>query len=216
MHPAPTCPRCGDEVRAPGLWSSAWQCALHGSVAPYTVLSHTGPDAMDHVAQRANVPLWLAFGLPPGWVCSGFAYAGDERTGARATVTAMSGPSPVGGPAELLVIAEEPGVGLGARHAGLSEPDPGEGFGRGAADAKVVAASHPTALWSVPLAPDRAGFLGEAQAAWLWMLVWPATAGVLMYDEIHLTDLRDRTGAREVGFGSISPRLSQVPARLGA
>jgi hypothetical protein len=171
---------------------------------------------MEHVVQRAKVPVWLATGLPQGWVCSGFAYAGDDRTGARATVTAMSGPSPVGGPAELFVIAEEPGVGLGARHGGLSEADPGEGFGRGAAEAKIVVDGHPTALWGVPVAADRAGFLGEARALWLWVLVWPAAAGVLMYDEIHLTDLRDHTGTREVGFGSISPRLSQLPAKLEA
>ncbi|HVW81811.1 MAG TPA: DUF6758 family protein [Mycobacteriales bacterium] len=216
MHPAPTCPRCGDEVRPPGLWSSAWRCALHGPVAPYTALARTGPEAMEHVLRRARVPVWLATGLPPGWVCSGFGYAGDDRTGACATVTAMSGPSPLGGPADLMLIAEEPGIGLGARHGGLSEPDPGEGFGRGSADAKVMADGHPTALWSVPVGPDLAGFLGESHALWLWVLVWPASAGVLMYDGIHLTDLRDNTGAREVGFGSVCPRLSQAPAKLGA
>lgn len=216
MHAAPTCPRCGVEVRAPGLWSSAWECPRHGSVAPYTVLTHTGPDAMDHVVQRAKVPVWLAGGLPGGWVCSGFAYAGDDRSGARATVTAMSGPSPLGGPAELMLIAEEPGVGLGSRHAGLAETDPGDGFGRGTADAKVIAAAHPTAMWSVPVAPDRAGFLGEAKGLWLWALVWPATAGVLMYDGLQLSDLRDLTAAREVGFGSISPRLSAAPYKLSA
>jgi hypothetical protein len=213
VHPDPTCPRCGDELRAPGLWSSAWLCARHGSVAPYTVLTHTGPDAMDHVVQRARVPVWLAGGLPSGWLCSGFAYAGDERSGARATVTAMSGPSPLGGPADLLVIAEEPGIGLGARHAGLAETDPGADFGRTTADAKLVADSHPTAMWSVPVGLDRAVFVGEAKGLWLWALVWPETAGVLMYDGIHLTDLRDLTGAREVGFGSISPRLSASPPR---
>ena len=77
-------------------------------------------------------------------------------------------------------------------------------------------AAHPTAMWSVPVAPDRAGFLGEAKGLWLWALVWPATAGVLMYDGLQLSDLRDLTAAREVGFGSISPRLSAAPYKLSA
>lgn len=169
---------------------------------------------MAYVVSRAAVPLWVASGLPPGWVCSGFAYAGDERSGARATVTAMSGPSPLGGPAELFVIAEEPGVGLGARHAGLAAPDPGAGFDSGAADAKVIAASHPTALWCLPSPSDRAVFVGEAKGLWLWALVWPETAGVLMYDGVVLTDVRDTGSDIDIDFGSVSPRLSEVPATL--
>jgi hypothetical protein len=160
------------------------------------------------------VPLWIAGGLPPGWVCSGFAYAGDDRSGARATVTAMSGPSPLGGPAELFVVAEEPGVGLGARHAGLAETDPGAGFDSGAADAKVIAAGHPTALWCLPAARESAVFVGEAKGLWLWALVWPETAGVLMYDGVVLSDLRDAENPPDVDFGSVSPRLSEVPATL--
>lgn len=157
---------------------------------------------------RPGVPLWLARGLPPGWVCSGFAYAGDDRSGAHATVTAMSGPSPLGGPAELFIIAEEPGVGLGARYAGLDATDPGDGFDSGAADAKVIAAAHPTAMWCLPAASDRAVFVGEAKGLWLWALVWPETAGVLMYDGVVLTDLRDLETELDVDFGTLSPRLA--------
>ncbi|HVV74955.1 MAG TPA: DUF6758 family protein [Mycobacteriales bacterium] len=214
MHALPTCPRCGSDLREPGLWSSEWRCPRHGAVAPYSVLAHTGPDAVSHVVGRAGVPLWLAGGLPPGWVCSGFAYAGDDRSGARATVTAMSGPSPLGGPAELFVIAEEPGVGLGARHAGLTEADPGNGFDSAAADAKVIAAGHPTALWCLPEAWRSAAFVGEAKGLWLWALVWPETAGVLMYDGVVLTDLRDAENEPDIDFGSVSPRLSEVPETL--
>jgi hypothetical protein len=214
VHPPPTCPRCGDALRAPGLWSSAWQCTSHGDVAPYSVLVHTGRDAVEHVVGKAGVPVWLAHGLPSGWVCSGFAYAGDDRTGARASVTAMTGPSPLGGPADLLIVAEEPGIGLGARHAGLQGPDPGAGFDDGTADAKLVVAAHPTALWSVAGAPDRAVFVGEAKGLWLWAIVWPETAGVLLYDGVRLTDLRDGHSALDIEFGMVSPRLSAAPARL--
>ncbi len=175
------------------------------------MLLHTGQDALNHVVQRAAVPLWMATGLPSGWVCSGFAYAGDERTKARATVTCLSGPGPLGGPADLMVVAEEPGIGLGARHAGLSQADPGAGFDTGAPHAKVVAADHPTAMWNVPGADDRAVFVGEAKGLWLWAVVWPATAGVLMYDGITLIDLRDVDNDVQIDFGSPSPRLSIAP-----
>jgi hypothetical protein len=198
-------------LRPPGLWSNAWECPRHGVVHPYQVLTHIGPDAVEHVASRATVPLWMPAPLPHGWLCSGFAYAGDERTGACATVTCLSGPSPLGGAAELLIVAEEPGVGLGSRHAGLAEPDPGTGFDAGTPDAKVFAAAHPTALWSVPAEVDRAVFLGEAMGSWLWAVIWPATAGLLMYDDVSLIDLRDGLGDIDVGFGSISPRLTAQP-----
>ena len=38
---------------------------------------------------------------------------------------------------------------------------------------------------------DVAAFVGEAKGLWLWALVWPASAGVLMYDSLTLLDLRD-------------------------
>ncbi len=212
MRPEPTCPRCGGELRAPGLWSSAWQCAQHGSAPPYTVLTHAGIEAVEHIVKRAKVPLWLPHGLSAGWLCSGFGYAGDDRDGARASVTSMSGPSPLGGAADILFVAEEMGVGLGARHAGLPGPDPGTGFDFGPPDAKVEIAGHPTALWSLPAPGDCAAFVGEAKGYWLWVLVWPAAAGVIMYDALTLTDLRDGYLEAEMAFGSVSPRLSAVPA----
>lgn len=167
---------------------------------------------MSHVVKRAGVPVWMPTGLPHGWVCSGFAYAGDDRAGSRATVTCLSGPSPLGGPADLMIVAEEPGVGLGARHAGLSEPDPGSGFDAGAPHAKVVAADHPTAMWHVPAAEDRAVFVGEAKGLWLWAVVWPEHAGVLMYDGVTLVDIRDTATEPDIDHGSPSPRLSAVPS----
>jgi hypothetical protein len=145
-------------------------------------------------------------------VVSGFACAGDDRDGARAVVTCLNGPSPLGGAAELMLVSEEPGIGLGARHAGLCGPDPGDGFGAGPPDAKLEAAGHPTALWSLSTTQDCAAFVGEAKALWLWALVWPAAAGVLLYDALDLVDLRDGYVEAELAFGSVSPRLAAVPA----
>jgi hypothetical protein len=204
----PTCPRCGGDLRAPGLWSSAWQCGTHGSTPPYYVLTRPGLESLDHVIGKAKVPVWLPHGLSAGWVCSGFSYAGDERDGARATVTSMSGPSPLGGAAEIVLVAEEMGVGLGAYLAGLPGPDPGIAFDAGHPDAKVEVAGHPTAMWSVTTERDCAAFVGEAKGHWLWALVWPAAAGVLMYDALSLLDLRDGYLEAELAFGSLSPRLT--------
>jgi hypothetical protein len=63
--------------------------------------------------------------LPVGWLFTGVAYAGDDRHGGRATAVACSGPGPLGGMGELILVAEELGVGLGARYAGVDGPDPG-------------------------------------------------------------------------------------------
>ncbi|GAA3046479.1 hypothetical protein GCM10020000_28040 [Streptomyces olivoverticillatus] len=71
------------------------------------------------------------------------------------------------------------------------------------------AAGRPTALWHVGGSPgDRAVFAGEACGLWLWAIVWPERSGLLMYDELVLTDLRD-AGA-EVDLlpcGALSPRI---------
>jgi hypothetical protein len=174
-------------------------------------MEHSGAEALSHVVTRARVPVWLPHPSPAGWVCSGVGFAGDERTGARATVTAMCGPGPLGGAADLLVVAEEPGVGLGARYAGLSEPDPGDGVGHGQPDTRIFAAGHLTPMWSVPSDENRAVFVGEAKATWLWLLVWPAAAGVMVYYDTVLVDLCEKPADLEPDFGSVTPRLTEPP-----
>src|SRR5437879_277644 len=146
MRGDPSCPRCGGSLRAPGLISSSWECALHGAVYPVQPPVQPSVDAIEAVVRGSEVPAWLPWPLPAGWVVSGIAGAGDERSGTRATVVACSGPAPLGGPGELFLVAEEPGVGLGARYAGLSGPDPGMIGESTAAHAKVHAARHPTPL----------------------------------------------------------------------
>lgn len=212
MRPEPTCPRCAGPLRAPGLWSSAWQCERHGAVAPFTVLPRVSAESVEHILLLGGVPLWLPWPVRSGWVVSGMGYAGDDRTGARATVLACSGPSPLGGAADLLLVAEDPGVGLGARYAGLAGPDPGDGFDTGPPDAKLEAAGHPTALWCLRGAESCAAFVGEAKGLWLWALVWPAAAGVLLYDTTALADLRERGSDSDIAYGSMTPRLSTPPA----
>lgn len=160
--------------------------------------------------RRARVPVWMPWPLPVGWLFTGVAYAGDDRSGGRATAVACSGPGPLAGTGELLLVAEELGVGLGARYAGIDGPDPGPAICLDKPpQTKLLAAGRPTPLWHVRQAPeDRAVFVGEALGLWLWAIVWPEQSGLLLYDELVLTDLRDLGAEMELlPCGALSPRL---------
>lgn len=165
---------------------------------------------LENLRAKAAAPLWMPWPLPAGWVVTGFAYAGDERTGAVATVVGCSGPAPLGGAADLLLVAESPGVGLGARLAGLRGPDPGEGFDDGPPHAKLDAAGHPTPMWNVEVDADVAVYVGEAKADWIWALLWPAAAGVLLLENFGLRDLAERSNGADAPFGALMPRLAAL------
>ena len=118
-HSPAACPRCGKPVREPTAWSSAWRCDWHGEVHPLLPAFSPSREGLDGLLRTAGVPAWLPWPLPAGWLVTGFVGAGDERTGTRACAVALSGPNPVGGPADMVVVAEEPGIGLGAALAPL-------------------------------------------------------------------------------------------------
>jgi hypothetical protein len=204
-----TCPRCGAPVRPPGIWWTAWRCDLHGEVYPLSPPVLPGREALQQLTHGSKVPFWLPWPLPLGWLATGVSVARDEREQIRATVLACSGPNPAGGIGELLLVAEEPGVGLGARYARLPALDPGDAIAATAAHAKIHAAGHPTPLWCVTgTASDRAVYVGEARAVWLWLILWPETAGLLLLEHIVLTDLRDAGHELDVPVGALSPRLT--------
>src|SRR5262245_20564038 len=161
----PACPRCGSELLAPSLFSSDWRCPEHGPVLPSHVLPTASRDAIEHVRSIAEVPFWIPSPLLPGWTLTGVAYAGDERSRGRATALGCAGPAPLGGVADMVLVAEEPGVGLGAGYAGIEVNQPGPDLD-GPPAAKVHAAGHPTALWSVPTPNDRCALAGEAKGMW--------------------------------------------------
>lgn len=210
MIPA-TCPRCAGAVRPPGLFTSDWECSQHGAVAPVHLLPKATPEAIEHVRAAAAVPFWAPGPPLPGWTVTGIGYAGDERTGARATLLACAGPAPLGGVADMVLVAEEPGIGLGAGYAGL--PPGGDAPDlSGPAAAKVVAGGHPTALWTVKAAPaDRAVLAGEALGVWLWAVLWPAEAGYVLLEHVVLADLRERVRGDLIA-GATSPRLVRRPS----
>ena len=106
-----------------------------------------------------------------------------------------------------MLVAEEPGVGLGSRLAGTDGPDPGA-VPDGPPDAKVLAAGHPTPLWRCPSADDRVALVGEAAGVWLWAVIWPPAAELLMLEHVELHDLRsEASAALDLPIGAPSPRL---------
>jgi hypothetical protein len=216
MGVAVSCPRCGGAVRPPDLMHSDWRCDECGPVLPVHIAEHVGPEIVETViAEVVNgstrLPLWCLWPLLPGWTVTGVGWAGDERTGVRATAVACSGPAPLGGgPADLILIAEEPGVGLGSRFAGVPGPDPGPVLAASlestGAHAKIKVAGHPTPLWSVESLPDRSAYAGEAKGVWLWVVAWPATAGYMLAEDVTLRDLTVWLPP-ELVYGAPSPYL---------
>lgn len=206
------CPRCGTPAREPEVGSTAWTCALHGQVEPLHPFGQPTAALTAYVAEHARVPVWLPWPLPTGWLVTGVGSAGDDKQGASATVLACSGPNPVGGGADLLLVAEEPTVGLGSSYAGLAGTDPGETFDGTPPHAKLHIGGHPVPLWNLPGPVERAVYVGEAEGCWLWLVLHPATAGVLLAERLRLADVRD-LGAEVamIPFGALSPRVHLVP-----
>jgi hypothetical protein len=164
-------------------------------------------EGLDGVLRGAEVPVWVPWPLPQGWLVTGFAAAGDERTGTRGCSVALSGPNPVGeGPAEMMLISEEPGVGLGARFAGLGGTDPGVKFAAGPPAGAVEFGNHEFPVWNVET-KGRAAFAGEVSGYWLWLVLWPDIAGMVLVEPLPLRDLRDPGQDLDLPFGAPSPQL---------
>jgi len=209
-------------VRPPDLMHSEWRCDDDGSVLPLHVAEHIGEEIVD--AARAKViaagsrtsdhraiPMWFPWPLPAGWMLTGVGWVGDDRSGVRATAVACSGPGPVeNGPADIVLIAEEPGVGLGTRFAGVPGTDPGAFFDSDVfsttAHAKVRAAGWPTPLWMLKSAADRCAYVGEARGMWLYVVTWPEAAGYVLAEDLVLGDLTEGVPGQLV-YGAPSPYL---------
>src|SRR4051812_14708601 len=103
MSVAVSCPRCGGSGRPPDLMNSDWVCAVAGPVLPLHVAEHINAQILDAAATRIrghredglNTPVWCLWPLPSGWTVTGVGWAGDDRSGVRATVLACSGPAPL-------------------------------------------------------------------------------------------------------------------------
>lgn len=183
------CPRCSHELTPPSVWSSAWECPAHGAVPPVKRAPQPSADWMRHVCASSRLPVWLPWPLPDGWVVAGVAPVGDDVGGLSAVATVLAGPSPLGGPAEMLVVAEEPGVGFCAHLVGLDGNDPGRAV-HGEPYTRVDANGHALPLWLVPSTSDEAVVVGESDLVWLWVVLRPASAGAMLLDDLSFADAR--------------------------
>ncbi len=214
MSLEPVCTRCGGPIGPPLLdlraaphTTPSWLCPRDGAVEPLRICAPADTVDLASIGAASRVPVWLPAPAPVGFGLGGVAAAGHGPS--RAIACALTGPGPFGGVSDLVLVAEEPGTGLGARYAGLSGLDAGDCV-RGAAYAKVEVAGHPTSLWQCSEVPDdRAAFVGEAEGAWLWLLFWPSDAAVLLLEHLLLVD------AREVPAAGLALSTDAVTQRLG-
>ena len=197
------CPRCTSPVTS---HDERWECPVHGAVTPLWRPAVATYEALaEHLRQCGGGPTLTLWPLPPGWSISDFGcVAGPGREG-RASMLSVNGVTDVDGVVELTIVSEEPGVGLGARCAGTDHTDPGHEVGEGPPQARVNIDGVTLPLWSVSTpagdpAFDRSVFAGEAHGRWLWLVIRPASAALLLRDGWSLADL--------TGLG---PELIDVP-----
>jgi hypothetical protein len=55
---------------------------------------------------------------------------------------------------------------------------------------------------------DRSVYVGEALGHWLYVVVWPDSADLVVLDDFALVDLRDLAPELDVPCGAPSPRLT--------
>jgi hypothetical protein len=196
------CPRCPAPV-AP-LPGGGWACPEHGTTP---ALRRPGVASYEAFAEAlvsaGDFPTLLPWPISPGWWVSDFAVVGEQP--ARATMTCSSGTSALDGPVDVFVVSEESGTGLGARCAGTLHLDPGPEVGAGPPPVRIRIGTQAVPLWAVSTAAadaelDRSVFVGEAGGRWLWVVLRPASAMLLLRDEWILRDV-----------SGIGPPLVELP-----
>ncbi len=203
------CPRCAAPV---SQTPDGWSCVEHGAISPLWRPAESSYDAFAaHLQAAGTFPTYLPWPMSPGWTVSDFAVVGEEPERARATMTCCSGTSELDGPVDVLVVSEEAGTGLGARVAGTPYDDPGPDLGDGPPSVKVRIDSQVVPLWPVSTSWasgewDRSVVAGEAHGRWLWLVLRPASAVLLLRDVRILRDI-SLAGPQlvEMPFGGPAP-----------
>ncbi len=223
MPLAASCPRCTSPVTGEG---ASFACTLHGPIDPLWRPSEADYDSFAELVGRIDdVPTYLPWPMSPGWSIADFGCVGSPDR-VRATVTTTVGTSDLDGEVEVTIVSEDPGIGLGARCAATSYDDPGLQISNGPPSIRVRAGGRTVPMWLVEdtggtpsfereltvadlTANDvlaRAVFAGEADGRWLWIVMRPASAALLLHDDWLLADV---TGfgpeALEMPFGGPRP-----------
>lgn len=222
MPLAASCPRCASPVTGEG---ADFACTVHGPIDPLWRPEEADYDSFAELVGRIDdIPTYLPWPMSPGWSIADFGCVGTgDRV--RATVTTTVGTSDLDGEVEVTIVSEDPGIGLGSRCAGTSYDDPGPQISNGPPSIRVRAGGRTVPMWLVEdhgegPEPDeltvahltdgevlaRAVFAGEADGRWLWLVMRPASAALLLHDDWLLADV---TGfgpeALEMPFGGPRP-----------
>ena len=198
------CVRCSAPVVEAS--SGGWACPDHGPTGALWRAPEATYDAfVEHLRAAEGFPTYLPWPLSPGWGVTDFAVVGDGPGRARATLTCTSGVSELDGPVDVMVVAEEAGTGLGARCAGTPHDDPGAEIGQRPPSVRVRINSQQVGLWDVSTSGidgefDRSVLAGEAAGRWLWIVLRPASALLLMRDDWILRDV-----------SGVGPQLVELP-----
>ena len=191
MPLTPGCPRCSTPIARAG---PVWSCPDHGVIDPLWRPAEASYDAfVEHLGATGPFPTYLPWPLSPGWRVTDFAAVGTPERG-RAAMTCVSGTSALDGPVDVLVVSEEPGTGLGARIAGTAHDDPGAETGEGPPTVRVRIERQTVPLWPISTSAtttewDRSVVAGEADGRWLWLVLRPASAMLLLRDDWILRDV---------------------------
>jgi hypothetical protein len=202
------CPRCSADLTREG---EQWRCPTHDVVVPLWRASVVEYDAFAAYLKLAGtLQTWLPWPLPPGWQVTDFGCVGS-RGESRAAVVGCAGASEAEGVVELTLVTEEPGVGLGARVAAVDSLDPGREAGVGNPTVRLRVDGNSVPLWAMTVPHDqplldRAVMVGEAAGRWLWVVVRPASAVLLLPQLPELVDV-STSGPELVAlpFGVVPP-----------
>jgi hypothetical protein len=197
------CPRCPAPVSET---PDGWTCVEHGVIQPlWRPKESTYETFTEHLRASDSFPTYLPWPMSPGWRVTDFAVVGADPARTRATMTCCSGISQLDGPVDVIVVTEEAATGLGARIAGTVHDDPGSDIGAGPPAVKVRIDSQVVNLWPVSTSAssgewDRSVVAGEARGRWLWVILRPASAMLLLRDDWILRDI-----------SSAGPQLVEMP-----
>ena len=186
------CPRCRGLVTQHG---EEWACVDHGPTPPLWRPEEASYEELTaHLAAAGPFPTHLPWPLGDGWQVSDFAVVGETPDRVRATMACVSGTSVLDGPVDVFVVTEEAGTGLGARVAGTRGRDPGPEVRDGTPVARVRVEWASVPVWPVSTSAadqelDRSVVVGETGGRWLWIVLRPASAVLLLRDEWILREV---------------------------
>jgi hypothetical protein len=207
MSLAVSCVRCSAPVlETPGSPDASWSCPEHGATqALWRPVEATYEAFASQLVASGSFPTYLPWPMSPGWSVTDFARVSDAPGRTRATLTCTSGASELDGPVDAMLVAEEAGTGLGARCAGTRYDDPGGDIGHRPPTTRIRIGSLAVNLWDISTSSadgefDRSVLAGEASGRWLWIVLRPASALLLLRNDWILRDV-----------SHLGPQLLEVP-----